>query len=59
MSVAILGSAKTSLQAGSSYSLVCRAYGSRPPAELSWWLGDTPLDGTQTVTAGDARHSTP
>ncbi|XP_043226125.1 nephrin-like [Amphibalanus amphitrite] len=50
MSVAILGSAKSSLQAGSSYSLVCRAYGSRPPAMLSWWLGEVLLDGALTET---------
>ena len=58
LSVAILGSSKSSLEAGRSYDLTCRAYGSRPPAKLSWWLGDTRLDGAQTVTA-PTRHPHP
>lgn len=37
LEVKILGGSGA-LSAGSRYSLVCEAGGSRPPATLTWWL---------------------
>lgn len=35
------------LTAGRKYELPCRAYGSRPPAKLTWWMDGRRLDTTR------------
>ena len=55
LSVEILGSAAAPVSAGKTYHLVCRTFGSRPAANISWWIGDRRLTGdSQAVrTLGD------
>ncbi|XP_043219892.1 nephrin-like [Amphibalanus amphitrite] len=45
LSVSILGSAQTSLEPGHPYELVCHIVGSRPPANVTWWIGQRRLTG--------------
>ncbi|XP_037079463.1 nephrin-like, partial [Pollicipes pollicipes] len=48
LSVEILGSSLSSMSSEVSYDLLCRTHGSRPPANISWWIGDKRLtDATQ------------
>ena len=50
LSVKILGSSRASMQADRSYELVCHTVGSRPPANVTWWIGERRLLGaTLTV----------
>ncbi|XP_037072241.1 nephrin-like [Pollicipes pollicipes] len=59
LSVTILGSARAATLAGQSYELVCQAYGSRPPANLSWWMDGAALDGGRTESGlGNITSST-
>ena len=60
----ILGSAAAAVSAGKTYHLVCRTFGSRPAANITWWIGDRQLTGdSQAVRAtgrlagnGDVRN---
>ena len=36
---------ESELQAGIKQTFTCKAYGSRPPAILTWWMGNQRLDG--------------
>lgn len=39
------------LTAGRKYELPCRAYGSRPPAKLTWWMDGRRLDTTRETVS--------
>lgn len=43
------------LTAGRKYELPCRAYGSRPPAKLTWWMDGRRLDTTRETVSTDKR----
>ena len=45
LTVEMLGSSLSSMSSEQNYDLMCRTYGSRPPANISWWIGSTRLDG--------------
>ncbi|VVC28852.1 Fibronectin type III,Immunoglobulin subtype,Immunoglobulin-like domain,Immunoglobulin-like [Cinara cedri] len=46
------------LTAGRKYKLPCRAYGSRPPAKLTWWMDGRRLDNTHETTSSDGNSTT-
>ncbi|XP_026817002.1 uncharacterized protein LOC113556330 isoform X2 [Rhopalosiphum maidis] len=46
------------LTAGRKYELPCRAYGSRPPAKLTWWMDGRRLDTTRETTSTDGNSTT-
>ncbi|CAL4116714.1 unnamed protein product, partial [Meganyctiphanes norvegica] len=49
----------TSLSSGVEYELVCQAWGSRPPATITWWKGGTaPLQDQVMSTSADANVTT-
>ncbi|XP_037072246.1 nephrin-like [Pollicipes pollicipes] len=52
LDVEILGSSRASMQSGMLYALVCRTYGSRPPANISWWVQDRRVLGAQLTESG-------
>ncbi|XP_043219995.1 nephrin-like [Amphibalanus amphitrite] len=53
LSVEILGSAAAAFSAGKTYHLVCRTFGSRPAANITWWIGNRQLGGhSQAVSNG-------
>ena len=53
LSVSILGSAQTSLELGKSYELVCHTAGSRPPANVTWWVDQRRLTGDTVMVSGE------
>ena len=42
------------LLAGTQKSFQCKAYGSRPPAMITWWLKNERVDSRKTYTVGAA-----
>ena len=44
----LLNSSSVSVVAGTDYTFSCRAEGSKPPAVLTWVIGDTSSNPTQT-----------
>ncbi|XP_037073408.1 nephrin-like [Pollicipes pollicipes] len=52
LSVEILGSPRTSMSAGKTYDLVCRTFGSRPAANLTWWIDDRRITGAKQAESG-------
>ncbi|XP_068202711.1 uncharacterized protein [Palaemon carinicauda] len=52
--VRIIGSKSIETTSESEIGLVCQAYGSHPPTQLTWWKDDRPLDSffTQNIEDG-------
>ncbi|XP_064078282.1 LOW QUALITY PROTEIN: nephrin-like [Macrobrachium nipponense] len=58
MNVSIMSSSN-SLSASTEYELTCQAWGSRPPAVISWWKGGTqPLKDAVMTTSPDSNVTT-
>ena len=37
--------------AGTNIQLKCRAWGSNPPAQITWWRGGTPMENSVTAVS--------
>ncbi|XP_043204605.1 nephrin-like [Amphibalanus amphitrite] len=59
LSVEMLGSSLNSMSSEQSYDLLCRTYGSRPPANITWWIGSRRLTGHKhaAVSRGNVSSS--
>ncbi|XP_043238380.1 nephrin-like [Amphibalanus amphitrite] len=58
LSVTILGSHLTPMTAQWNYSLVCRSQGSRPAANITWWLDGERLRGQADAVSKDGSVTT-
>ncbi|XP_064108652.1 hemicentin-1-like isoform X1 [Macrobrachium nipponense] len=56
--VRIIGSSSIETTSGSEVDLVCQAYGSHPPTQLTWWKDEKPLDAFYTQTIEDGGNVT-
>lgn len=49
---------RRSLSAGDELEVVCQTYGARPPARLSWWVGQESLTANARETVSGDGNST-
>ncbi|XP_066989859.1 nephrin-like [Macrobrachium rosenbergii] len=58
LNVQILGSESLVVTAGSEIKMSCRAYGSHPPAKITWWKDDVLLEPFVTYRVGPDGNAT-